>query len=551
MAETSANPLRVLFVGSNVEWRDRFSSAFERAYAEAELVFADDVGAAKKALAVASHQCVVVDADLQYAADLTLVSSAGNAMAVPAVALLSASTPDAHQVWDLGFSDYLLDSEFDPRRVGRCLHHAIGYSQIGSQLADAQAQAQAASHLDPLTRVLSRTGLEYMLRHQMRDIKRNDESLTLVLIDIERFGEINERFGYGVGDGVLLCVAHLLEEAVRDVDCVARLAGGQFIVALPNTKSGGALEVVRRVRERLAVTDFGFVGAPFKVQVCFGVASIPRYLEGDADLISWSRAALLRGRALGSGGVGLVLNGEGQEPDGESAAILEAVLSGAELLRPAAQKLFDVTTGECVGYEFLSRGPVGPLARPDVLFRVATEQQLLTSLDMHCLRRCVAAASRIEAEGIRFVNLFPSTLRTGRPAELLELFEGAGGPARFCLELSEQEIIGDPLVLKEPLDVLRASGVRFALDDVGFGRSSVESLVLLEPEFVKIDRKWVDGVAREPSKQRALARVVHIAKALGAFCVAEGVETEADFEVVRALGVDLAQGYLWDRPKLV
>jgi EAL domain-containing protein (putative c-di-GMP-specific phosphodiesterase class I) len=113
-------------------------------------------------------------------------------------------------------------------------------------------------------------------------------------------------------------------------------------------------------------------------------------------------------------------------------------------------------------------------------------------------------------------------------------------------------LVGDPANLQPRLDAIRrATGVRIAIDDVGFGRSSLEALLVLEPDVVKIDRRYVSGVGQDPVRRRHLARLLRVASSLGAEVVAEGVEDAADRAALVELGVPLAQGYLWSRPKPV
>ena len=116
------------------------------------------------------------------------------------------------------------------------------------------------------------------------------------------------------------------------------------------------------------------------------------------------------------------------------------------------------------------------------------------------------------------------------------------------LEISEQQIIGDPSYLLPALRELRKGGLFIAIDDVGFGSSCLESLVMLEPEVMKIDKRCVIGIAESAEQRRQLSRYVAVANALGAEVVAEGVENPTELAVLRDLGVDYAQGFYWGMP---
>jgi EAL domain-containing protein (putative c-di-GMP-specific phosphodiesterase class I) len=200
-----------------------------------------------------------------------------------------------------------------------------------------------------------------------------------------------------------------------------------------------------------------------------------------------------------------------------------------------------------VGYELLMRPRNGlRSASPMMIFQHAIELGLLAVLDEHCLREAIKALDAIESDAHCHINLYPSTLLHLSTDTLRSYFDRPDA-SRICVELSEQQIIGDPTYLLPPLGVLRDLGVTIALDDVGFGRTALESLIVLEPEIVKIDRMYVDGVAEDMVRQGWLRRLVRSAQSLDATLVAEGVERKDDVETLRQLGVELAQGYLYGR----
>ncbi len=138
----------------------------------------------------------------------------------------------------------------------------------------------------------------------------------------------------------------------------------------------------------------------------------------------------------------------------------------------------------------------------------------------------------------------------GVPIEhLLESLNTRG--TSYCVEISEQQIIGDPSYLLEPVKQLRKAGVLIAIDDLGFGRSCLESLILLEPDIVKIDKRCVTGITEEHANMRSLKRLLRMATSLGAEVVAEGVESKSDLTVLTDLGVSSAQGYFLGRPTAI
>jgi EAL domain-containing protein (putative c-di-GMP-specific phosphodiesterase class I) len=205
--------------------------------------------------------------------------------------------------------------------------------------------------------------------------------------------------------------------------------------------------------------------------------------------------------------------------------------------------------GRLVALEALTRGPAGPFAMPSDLFRAAFEQNVLTTLDLRALRLSLERRRSSEWTGWYHVNLFPSTLLNTPPSSIAALLAWSGPPTGICIELSEQQFLGDPAYLRPPLDALRTAGFRIAIDDVGFGRSSVEALMLLEPDVVKIDRRCIRSIGSEEGERRQLERLLAMLRAVEATVIVEGIETEEELQVLRELGVPYGQGFLWGEPR--
>lgn len=129
--------------------------------------------------------------------------------------------------------------------------------------------------------------------------------------------------------------------------------------------------------------------------------------------------------------------------------------------------------------------------------------------------------------------------------EFISLFPPKGGEHKFCIELSEQHFIIEPKHMRESINAIRDAGIMVAIDDIGFGRSSLESLILLEPDVVKVDRKYVTGVSDDVGKVRLLKRLTNVAKSLGAEVVAEGIERKDDIPILQDLGVHFGWGFVW------
>jgi EAL domain-containing protein (putative c-di-GMP-specific phosphodiesterase class I) len=218
----------------------------------------------------------------------------------------------------------------------------------------------------------------------------------------------------------------------------------------------------------------------------------------------------------------------------------------------AAQPIVVTATGATVGYEFLARSPTAERQSPLTMFRMAMEEGLMSAVDEHVFTRMVAATSRLPEPGRCHVNLYPSTLLSLSPGRIREIVAAASPSASpLVVELSEQQVIGDPADLLENLRCLREAGVLIALDDVGAGRTSLETLVVLEPEIVKLDARMIRSIDTNKTRMRWLQRIVDVAHRVGATTVAEGVETYGEMRVVETLNVQMCQGYFTGRPELL
>ncbi|WP_422012906.1 bifunctional diguanylate cyclase/phosphodiesterase [Roseateles sp.] len=230
------------------------------------------------------------------------------------------------------------------------------------------------------------------------------------------------------------------------------------------------------------------------------------------------------------------------------------------LARLIAQQTFDIhfqplvaiDRAEIFGFEALTRGPAdSPLHSPLVLFETAAREGRLVELEKLILRRATQRFKALGLPGQLFLNVTADTLLAAREhvSRLAGDLEGLGLPtSRVVIELTETRPIEDLAQLDGALAALRAHGFRIALDDLGEGFASLRRWMEMRPDFVKIDRHFIDGIAQEPLKQQFVRSIVEMAATSGCQVVAEGLEQEPDLAVLRRLGLTICQGYLFARP---
>lgn len=431
--------------------------------------------------------------------------------------------------------------------------HATRVADVGAVISHieitgrklAELQLLELTQVDPLTGLLNRRGLADVLAVEASRAERAASSLTALLVDCDDFKAVNDRLGYAGGDAALLALTRALVHSLRPADRVARIGGDEFLVLLPDTRVVEAALVAERMRHAIVERPIETPHGACALSVSVAVVPVD-YVDARLEsLVVSARDALEESKGLGKNRVTLATAAGGAALAQETSN-LSGLLDEPSLIRAVSLPIVRLADGVVLGHEFLTRGPDGPLFSPLDFFRRASENGLLVAVDLRCLRAALAAAT--DAEGWVHVNLYPATVRETPVEQILRLFPDGPSRRRYCIELSEQHLFGDPTSIREPLARLRQAGLRIAVDDVGFGRTSLEGLVLLEPEVVKLDRRWVAGAARDRSRLRTLKRFAKVSQALGATIVAEGIESGEDLQALIDLGVDAGQGYFWGEP---
>lgn len=418
-----------------------------------------------------------------------------------------------------------------------------------TELQHITAELEELVVIDPLTRVLNRRGTEAALADVTAVGRRSGENGAIVLIDCDDFKRINDTCGYAAGDAVLCRVARAIIDSVRPGrDRVGRVGGDEFVVLLPGIRMDDAHLVAERIRAVIhnAVPPLGPARGVPAITASFGVAPIVPGAASLAEVIALAEAPLQQGKRHGKNTV----RSEGRQP-GVHPLDIDEVLREPSHLGVAAHAIVRPLDGTMTGVELLIRGPHGePLESPDAIFMAAKRRHALAAVDLACARRCMSACALLAGCRRVNVNLYVSTLVDTALEELLHILQ-APSAIQLVVELNEQEFIRDPALVSGRLNELRRQGVLIALDDVGYGRSSFEAIAALDPEFVKIDRAAVSGLAVSAEKRRVLQRMLACLHGMSAAIVAEGVDNEADARIVMDLGIPFAQGFLWGRPELI
>ncbi len=216
-------------------------------------------------------------------------------------------------------------------------------------------------------------------------------------------------------------------------------------------------------------------------------------------------------------------------------------------IRVVFQPIVDLATTKVIGYEALARFPGDSAVSPRTWFAEAAEVGLLLEIEMTAIRTALAHLERLPHEAFISLNVSPTTAGSEELRDVL----GEVDPKRVVLEITENAAAGDFDEVSEAVGALRATGVRIALDDTGSGSVSFNSLFDVHADIIKIDIDVTRGIESDPMKEAMAAALKALADRLGAMSLAEGIETEEELNLLRGVGVQAGQGYLFGRPEAV
>ncbi|MCG3205555.1 MAG: Serine/threonine-protein kinase PknD [Elusimicrobia bacterium] len=459
---------------------------------------------------------------------------------------------------EIRLSDYLLTL------VGAALENAEGFAQLQNmnqmlearveertrELKTVNAHLEQLTYIDPLTKLLNRRGLENIMLHEMQTSTRKTLDILVLLIDLDNFKGINDNLGYATGDIALKETGRRIQESSREGDFAARIGGDEFIILLKETRVAEGLRIAERLCANIQKTVVSGPAGSFSLSASLGLVRSTTSSPRLDDLLAQAHIALHRSK----------LNGKAQVTFGEwdkasDGAQKENKFYALEQFRQGKNlycvqmPIIQLPIGKAIGYEMLIRSTMPGHEMPDEIFGLCRESDVLVTIDYECFKACAQEALKVGEGQCSFMNVFPSTVVQLPPEKFLEPFHGSITPGSICLEISEQQIIGDSSRLSEAAEKLKKLGFLIAMDDVGFGRSNLETFIALEPDVIKIDKRFVQGIHHDKNLQMFMKRMLNVIRNTPARIIAEGIETTDELKVLESMGITLGQGYLWGKPQ--
>ncbi|OJF91035.1 putative bifunctional diguanylate cyclase/phosphodiesterase [Pararhizobium antarcticum] len=428
---------------------------------------------------------------------------------------------------------------------------AVGLFTINSLKTSGMRSRHRASH-DALTGLLNRSGLLETMAAIRKMHGSGNASLRLHFIDLDGFKGVNDAWGHGVGDELIVAVAGRLRDALSADAMIARLGGDEFAVVTVETSDAQAARSIGQQIQAALERVFEIGGRTIGIGASIGVAlSRAGTIESD-ELIRRADIALYRAKDLGRGIT--VEFEESFDVDTRRLAKLEDALRKTlsnEGIDVAFQPLIQAGTGTMCGVEALARWTSGEGVRfgPDVFIPLAERSGLIDILGLQVLTKSLEAARQWPGIGLS-VNVSPVQLKNPNFTQsVVDALKAADfDPQRLCIEVTEGLLISDPEQAQRAIEGLKAAGIKIALDDFGSGFASIGTLRRFGFDRMKVDRSLIVALDHDENAGAILQATIALANALQIPVTAEGIETEQQALAVKLSGCDELQGYLFSKP---
>jgi diguanylate cyclase (GGDEF)-like protein len=451
----------------------------------------------------------------------------------------------------------LAESQAEVASYQRTLEEKV--AQRTKELEVATGEAYRLAQHDILTGLPNRSLLNQRLGQVLVQARRDGHHAACLFLDFDHFKRINDTLGHDAGDVLLQAIAHRLSGAVRESDILARLGGDEFVVILPGLDPAHATSetstVLARVRETL-LTPFQLADQMPTLTCSIGVSMYPLDAADPVSLIKQADTAMYAAKDVGRNAYRFYttdMNARVQARLQIETDMRRGMMDNEFFL--VYQPQVTMSTGRAAGVEALLRwrDPERGVIAPSEFIPIAEESGMIQALGARALRDACRQVMLWHRQGMAMrlsVNLSVQQLQHDRWVIVVDdALKASGLPAEYLdLEITESVIITHPERAVDTLVRLRQRGVSITVDDFGTGYSSLSYLARLPIHAVKVDQRFVRGLTHNRSDQTITQAIIALSHALGLRVIAEGVETDVQYEFLRKHGCEEAQGYLISRP---
>lgn len=428
------------------------------------------------------------------------------------------------------------------------------FGEMTRQVHMRQNELEYRALHDSLTALPNRALLLEHLEHDIHQARREQRALTLMMIDLNRFKEVNDTLGHEVGDTLLVNVGERFKAALREVDTVARLGGDEFAVLSPNTDEQEAKVLAQRISKALdrpfVVNDLNLYAA-----ASIGISVFPDHGLDGRTLLQHADVAMYVAKR----------NGQAYsvyDPDEDESSVLRLAIMGdlrsalaEDALTLYYQPQLDMRSGQVKSVEALLRWfhPRHGQVPPELVIELAEQTGLIGSLTSWVVDSALAQVRMWREQRIELnvaLNLSVQNLHDEELANnLRDKLDRAGVPSdALTLEITEGAMMANPRRAVETLSRLDSMGIRLSIDDFGTGFSSLAYLKQLPVDELKIDKSFVLDLEHNKNDEAIVRATIGLAHSLELEVVAEGVESRTSWQLLEELGCNFAQGYYMTRP---
>ena len=440
---------------------------------------------------------------------------------------------------------------------GAVTHYVCMFTDISEEKAQRE-RLEFLAHCDPLTELANRLWFSEQLQDVVLQAQRSGEQLAVMLLNLDRFKDVNDSYGHAVGDQVLQHIAQQVRSAMRPGDLIGRMAGDEIAIVARNLRhADGAAAVARNLigvasRPWHSPDDVAVV-----VGVSVGICMFPEHADSAQGLLQGAHAAVYGAKARGRGAY--CFYSEQMTLEARQRLELEARLRQALVLGHLSlhyQPQVEIATGRIIGAEALVRwlDPEEGMISPARFIPVAESSGVIGAVGNWVLREACRQGQRWRQAGLPelriAVNVSPRQFHlndvAGNTGQALA--ESGFAPRLLELELTESALAERPEEARQTLLRLHELGVTIAVDDFGTGYSSLAHLKRFPIDVLKIDQGFIRDVPQSGDDMAISAAIIAMGHSLGLEIVAEGVETAEQLAFLRERGCDLFQGYFCSRP---
>jgi diguanylate cyclase (GGDEF)-like protein len=453
-----------------------------------------------------------------------------------------------------GAHDYILKGNL--KRLAPATERELREAQVRQEHRQADETIYRLAYTDQVTELPNRVRFHEHVQEALVAAQREQRPIALLLMDLDRFKDVNDTLGHDRGDTLLRQVGMRLRDALFAPDIVARLGGDEFGILLPRLAATSDVpDVIRKLQDSLA-SPLMIDGIPIVVEASIGVATMPEHADKVDMLLQMADIAMYRAKQMASGYAIYEPKYNPHSPErlGLMAELRDAIEQNQLLLH--YQPKVEIKTNRIVGVEALVRWqhPRLGLIFPDKFIMAAEHTGLIDPLThwvlTEALRYCLSECR----QGIQLrvsVNLSARSLHDPRLLQMIdEALKATGAePSQLMLEITESAIVLDPNRAEETLVALSHMGVELSIDDFGTGYTSLASIKRLPINEIKIDKSFITGMFSDKKDAMIVRSVIELGHNLGLTVVAEGVETKEVYDALAALSCDEIQGYFICKPQ--